>query len=257
MTDSATTLEHDARTPDVDAPVQGGPPRWLFPALSLAALACLIGAAVAFQALSPRLTPEQRTALEPDPNMDLLSIPDFAMTTQSGETLTRADLLGQITVMDFFFANCPFICPTLSRNMLELQERLAGEAGVAFVSVSVDPAHDTPDSLRAYAETIGADLERWTFLTSESREPVQTILREGLLMNPLEDDPAQQIELKGGGTMANILHPSYFVLLGPDAEVLGLYRGTQASQMPSLAERARLASEGARRLGRLDERGVN
>jgi protein SCO1/2 len=235
------------------AQAPGRPPRWLFPALSLAAIVCLLGAIVALQALQGRVTPEQQAALTPDPGMDALSIPDFEMTAQDASAFTRADLQGQITVVDFFFSNCPFICPTLSRNMLQLQELLADEPGVNFLSVSVDPTHDTPDSLRAYAEEIGADPSRWKFVTSDSREPVQRILTEGLMLNPLEEDAAQPIDLGGGKSMANILHPSYFVLLGPDAEVLGLYRGTQAGQMPDLAERARLAAEGARRLGRLSE----
>ena len=51
---------------------------------------------------------------------------------------------------------------------------------VWFVSISIDPAHDTPDELRRYAEARGADLSRWSFLTGEPDSVSRVVKRFGV-----------------------------------------------------------------------------
>lgn len=198
-------------------------------------------AAFSLQMIARTGASSARQALTPDPNMDMLRLPSFTLTTHDEETITRADLLNQITIVDFFFTNCPFICPTLNRNMKRAQEALEG-SGVRFLSISVDPEHDTPERLQAHAEELGADLDTWTFATGPQKE-VQRILTDGLLLaelRPVEDQP---IDLDDGSRMYNISHPSRFVLVGPDAGVIALYDGMNETQVDRLVERAREATE--------------
>lgn len=182
--------------------------------------------------------------LRQDANMDLLSIPDFALTSQGGETVDRSILDGRVTMLDFFFTHCPFVCVPMGRNMRTAQEALEG-TGVRFLSISVDPARDTPERLREYAGQIGADLSTWTFLTGD-RAQVNRVLREGLLLAELVEDPNRPITLAGGETMANIAHPSLFILVGPDRQVLALANGTDMQQVRVLIERAREAAGASR-----------
>ena len=183
--------------------------------------------------------PAPPSALTTDPGMDVLSVPEFQLTNQDGETVTRNDLIGQLTIVDFFFSNCPFICPPMSRNMKRAQDALSG-TGVRFLSISVDPEHDTPERLAEYARELGADTARWTFASGERAE-VTRILTEGLLLAAPTENPNQPIRLGDGSEMSNILHPSHFIFIGPDAKIISLTNGLDQSQVDLLVLRARAA----------------
>ncbi|RMD60715.1 MAG: SCO family protein, partial [Planctomycetota bacterium] len=95
--------------------------------LGLLAGAALVGAltvgAVGVWALSKAAAPSTgRSAtpgpLDPDPGLEGLRIPDFQLVDQDGNEVDAAALLdGKVTIVDFIFTNCPFICPPMTRNM--------------------------------------------------------------------------------------------------------------------------------------------
>ena len=80
---------------------------------------------------------------------------DFRLVERSGRTVTQADLADRVWVAAFIFTRCPLSCPRISSVMKGLQTRLA-KTNVLLVSISVDPEHDTPAVLTAYAERFGA-----------------------------------------------------------------------------------------------------
>jgi cytochrome oxidase Cu insertion factor (SCO1/SenC/PrrC family) len=92
-------------------------------------------------------------------------VPDFTLVERSGKTVTRADLLGRVSVVDFFYTRCTDTCPLQTAYMAQLQTDAALASGTLLVSVTVDPEHDTPDVLAAYAKRFGADARKWLFLT--------------------------------------------------------------------------------------------
>ena len=69
---------------------------------------------------------------------------------RSGRPVTDADLADRVWVASFIFTRCPLSCPRITSVMKSLQDKLAG-TGVQLVSLSVDPEHDTPEVLSAYA----------------------------------------------------------------------------------------------------------
>jgi protein SCO1/2 len=76
-----------------------------------------------------------------------------------------------VTALTFIFTRCPVpeFCPLLSKRFQQLQRELDKDPalrGVQLVSVSLDPAFDTPPVLEAYASSLGAGA-RWRFLTGE------------------------------------------------------------------------------------------
>lgn len=173
----------------------------------------------------------------PTPAAESLRFPTFTLTTQEGSAYTHESLRGQITIVDFTFTNCPFICPMLIEQMKKLADQLKG-TNVKFLSISVDPTNDTPTALLAHAQKHQIDLSRWTFAVG-TPEITHAIVREGLQFE-LSEDPQVQIDLPGGGKMSNIAHPSWFVLVGADAQVLGVYMSSVPEDMAAIAERARL-----------------
>lgn len=192
---------------------------------------------------------DERLALTPDEGLEGLELSAFSMVDQNGRARGRDDLLGRLVVVDFLFTNCPFICPSLSANMRLLQERLAGVEGVRLVSVSVDPEHDTPDTLFAYGERVGVDPERW-WLLSGPFEEARRISEEGFRL-ALTIDPVTRVPLGNGETMDNVVHSGKFVLVGPDGRVVTMVSGLDAGEVEGLAERVKRA---ARRLRDLNMR---
>ena len=93
--------------------------------------------------------------------------PSFRLTTQDNQSLSWADLRGKPVVLTFIFTTCRSACPVLTAKLVDIQRRLSSEQkGIPrFVAVSVEPEHDTPEVLKAYANNFGADLRAWSFLT--------------------------------------------------------------------------------------------
>lgn len=99
------------------------------------------------------------------------ALSDFKFTNQLGQPVSLADFRGQAIALTFFFTRCPIpqFCPRLARNFEEAQRKLSAMANAPtnwhLVSVSFDPAHDTPEVLKAYANSYGYNPAHWSFLT--------------------------------------------------------------------------------------------
>ena len=104
--------------------------------------------------------------------------PDFTLTTQDGARLSREELRGKVLAITFIYATCVDTCPLLTAKMAALQRSLGRDFGprVFFVSITVDPERDTPDTLKTYARGHGADLGGWAFLTGTPEE-IQDVAR--------------------------------------------------------------------------------
>jgi protein SCO1/2 len=162
-----------------------------------------------------------------------LELPDFELVDQHGKLVTRDDVVGggRWTVLDFMFTNCTLVCPIMSGNMLRVNEAIEDDR-VRFVSISVDPEHDTVRSLRAFGERLGAD-DRWRFLATEPGEPDEILAGLGLALG-IDSGPGSEITLKDGSTMQNIVHPVRFLVFNPRGEIVGSYRGTDAADVDRL-----------------------
>jgi len=119
---------------------------------------------------------------------DPKGVEDFSLTECHGQTVTKQDLLGKPWVACFVFTRCAGPCPKVSQEMKLLQERLKG-IDVRLVSFSVDPERDTPEVLRDYAESYGADPDRWWFLTGD-KEVIYRLIRRSFRMI-VDEDPRQ------------------------------------------------------------------
>lgn len=176
--------------------------------------------------------------LRPDEMLVGYSIPEFELTNQGGQPVDESILDGEITILAFIFTNCPFACPGMTGQMLQHQAGLEG-TGVRFLSISVDPANDTPEVLKAYGDRNGMDFTRWNLLTGPF-EQVRSIVRDSLNFF-VGEDASRQITLADGSTMNNVSHPSHLILVGPEREVLGIYLYYETDRMTALRGRARAA----------------
>lgn len=101
------------------------------------------------------------------------NVPDFALYDQSGQVAQSARFRGKQIMLNFIFTRCPDakMCPASTAKMMTTQ-RLAREAGVKnleLVSITLDPAYDTPGVLKEYADLRGIDTSNFSFLTGPEK----------------------------------------------------------------------------------------
>ncbi len=99
------------------------------------------------------------------------SLRNYPFTNELGQPVRLSDFRGQAIALTFFFTRCPIpeYCPRLSRNFEEVQQRLSAMPSAPtnwhLISVTFDPANDTPERLKAYGAVYQSDPAHWSFLT--------------------------------------------------------------------------------------------
>lgn len=98
-------------------------------------------------------------------------VPDDPLVDQAGATRRLSDWRGTSLAVTFVYTRCPLsdFCPLLDRQFGALQRAIAADPALRdrahLISVSFDPAHDTPDVIAAHARARGADPRTWSYLT--------------------------------------------------------------------------------------------
>ncbi|WP_164844382.1 SCO family protein [Azoarcus sp. DN11] len=109
----------------------------------------------------------------PDDTWGADYFPNVPLVTQDGKTVRFYDdlLKGKKVLVNFIFSNCDQVCPLDTANMARVQKLLGEQVGrdVFMYSISLDPEHDTPEVLKAYAEKFGAG-PGWVFLTGKRKD---------------------------------------------------------------------------------------
>ena len=96
-------------------------------------------------------------------NRSYYSIQYNEFEDQFGQNFDGTRLKDKIYLANFFFTRCPSICPPMRQVLIDLAESLDG---FMMVSHTIDPGHDTPEILLAYAKATGIPSDRWIFLRS-------------------------------------------------------------------------------------------
>jgi len=86
-------------------------------------------------------------------------------TRSDGERVALSSLSGKVRVLAVFYSSCQYACPIIVGRIKSVQAMLPEEmrSRVGFVLVSMDPSHDDPKALRAYAERMELKGD-WTLL---------------------------------------------------------------------------------------------
>ncbi|MBV9195798.1 MAG: SCO family protein, partial [Solirubrobacterales bacterium] len=101
-------------------------------------------------------------------------IPNLPVTTQGGETLRFYDDLirDKVVVISFIFTSCPDLCPLTTARLAEVRDMLGDAVGrdIFFISLTVDPEHDTPERMKAFADAFHAEGPGWRFVTGRPED---------------------------------------------------------------------------------------
>jgi protein SCO1 len=110
-------------------------------------------------------------ALEPLGEGDRL--PDYHFTNELGEIVRLSQFKGQVLAFTFFFTSCPFpeFCPRVTSQFGQVERQLEKMTNAPtrwhLLSISFDPARDTPGRLATYALAAEYDKSHWNFLTGD------------------------------------------------------------------------------------------
>jgi protein SCO1/2 len=152
---------------------------------------------------------------------------DIELTNQLGDKVSlNKDLRGKILVINFFFADCPTVCPKLTGNMKLLQRAFRkNDTGVHLISISVDPERDSFQRLRQYADRYGVNHDRWWFLTGDRKE-IYNFARNELhvTMQP------------GDGGLDDFIHSEKIVIVDKDRYIRGYFNGLDSAEVKKCAD---------------------
>jgi len=113
------------------------------------------------------------------------TLSDFNLKDQNGNPVSFSTFNKKIFVVNFFYTDCPTVCNTVSVNIDSLAQNYAKNKMVKFVSVTVNPAHDTPSVLKVYSEKLKPMVPNWLFLTGDTTT-IYNLARKGLLVDALQ-----------------------------------------------------------------------
>ena len=118
-------------------------------------------------------------------------VPDFTLYNQNGRVVQSAHFRGKQVMINFIFTRCPIatMCPAATIKMIATQ-RLARDAGVTnleLISITLDPAYDTPGVLKDYADLRGIDTTNFSFLTGP-QTAIKDLLTQFGVIAELEGD---------------------------------------------------------------------
>ena len=142
------------------------------PGVTLAA--CALVAAASLAALGHLTAGFELWTFEAQRRHDAASgrttFPAMALVDASGQArLLPAGGTGRVLLVDFIYTNCQSVCLALGAELYQAQQRIQSVgSGIQLLSVSIDPARDTPKALAAYARRHRADTRFWTIASPAS-----------------------------------------------------------------------------------------
>jgi protein SCO1/2 len=165
------------------------------------------------------------------------AMPGVALVDQDGRALHLADFSGKAVALTFVYTRCPLpdFCPLMMRNFATVDAALAKDATLAervhLVTVSFDPAHDTPEVLRAFGrpfQKTTPPFARWTLATG--KEEAIRALAAALELDYVEEN-------------RSFTHNLRTAVLDREGKLRRLFRGNEWKPEELVAE-LRLAAAG-------------
>jgi protein SCO1/2 len=151
----------------------------------------------------------------------------FALTNQSGQPVTLATLHGNVWIANVIFTRCSGPCAKLTSQMRQIQTAFPETAPLRLVSLTADPAYDTPEVLRHYAKRFQADPARWHFLTGAKAEVYSVAINElkfTVIENEEDRKPDEDL----------FIHSQKFVVVDRNGRIRAYIDGDEPQTVPKI-----------------------
>ena len=148
------------------------------------------------------------------------AVPDFKLLNQSNHIIHMAQFKGKVLLVTFIYTRCPLadFCPRMSRNFAEVDQALAADPALYkethLLSISFDPAYDTPKVLRSYGGAYTGQYTKEKFLHWDFAAPSE---KELPAITQYFD-----VGVTPGGSKT-LVHSLSTVLIGKDGKVVAWY----------------------------------
>lgn len=152
------------------------------------------------------------------------TIADFSLTNQNGKIVSQADYADKVYIADFFFTTCPTICPIMTKNMVDIQNRTQND-DVLLLSHSVTPVIDSVAQLKKYALEKGVDDSKWNLVTGDKKQ-IYELARKSYLA----------VKTDGDGGPFDMIHTENFILVDKQKRIRGFYDGTNTEEIERLLQ---------------------
>jgi protein SCO1/2 len=153
-------------------------------------------------------------------------VPDFQLTNQDGKRISMKDYRGKVLALTFIYAQCPLpdYCIKMSTNFSDAANRIMAEPDAKdkfrLLSISFDPARDTPEKLRSYGlgylgKDAKPDFSVWTLAVGSDKEVRSIADFFGLRYEVDQSDKTQ------------INHSLRTAIISPDGKVTKIIAGNE------------------------------
>lgn len=148
------------------------------------------------------------------------AVPDFKLLNQSDRTIHLAQFKGKVLLLTFIYTRCPLadFCVRMSRNFADVDKSLAADPALYkqthLLSISFDPAYDTPKVLRSYGGAYTGQYTKEKFLHWDFAAPTEKELPAITQYFDVGVTPGE------GKTLTHSLST---VLIGKDGKIIAWY----------------------------------
>ena len=150
-------------------------------------------------------------------------IPDFSFTDQENQIVNSASLENKIYIADFIFLSCSTICPLMNTEMLKVYAEFDKDDRVIFLSHTIDPANDSIQKLKAFADNLHVSSNKWHFVTG-NKDSIYKIAERDYFTTAYPDSLDKDGLMHGGGLL----------LVDKNKNIRGVYDGTDPNETKRL-----------------------
>jgi protein SCO1/2 len=151
-------------------------------------------------------------------------IANFSMTDQHNKTITQRAIEGKIHVANFFFTSCGSICPKMTNNLLEFQEKFKTAKDIVLLSYSVTPWQDNVSVLNNFAEKHKIAAPNWHLLTGK-KEQIYKLARQSYFAEE---------NIGFAKDTSEFMHTEHLLLIDKNKKIRGIYNATLELEIQQL-----------------------
>ncbi|MCB1233801.1 MAG: SCO family protein [Verrucomicrobiae bacterium] len=143
---------------------------------------------------------------------------DLRAVNRDGQPVALSQLNGKIFVAGYQYTSCPSGCLGMAAFMILLHDKFGERDDFQLVSISVDPAEDTPEKMDAWVRDHGVDEKNWWFLTGDGQRIRDYMIREFKFFGTRENTDPATIASEG-----KFAHDQRLCLVDRDRNIRGYY----------------------------------
>jgi protein SCO1/2 len=151
-------------------------------------------------------------------------IANFSMTDQHNKTITQRAIEGKIHVANFFFTSCGSICPKMTNNLLEFQEKFKTAKDIVLLSYSVTPWQDNVSVLNNFAKKHKIAAPNWHLLTGK-KEQIYKLARQSYFAEE---------NIGFAKDTSEFMHTEHLLLIDKNKKIRGIYNATLELEIQQL-----------------------